>query len=51
MTILLAKDLVLHRLLDEAQRFPPEYADQLSNHLPMALTALAGLGRVSTQFK
>ena len=51
MTILLAKDLVLHRLLDEAQRFPPEYADQLSNHLPMALTALAGLGADEAQMR
>lgn len=43
MTILATHHPVLHRLLDAAQRFPPEYADQLSNHLPMALTALAGL--------
>ena len=42
---------VLHRLLDEAQRFPPEYADQLSNHLPMALTALAGLGADEVQMR
>lgn len=42
---------ILHRLLDEAQRFPPEYADQLSNHLPMALTALAGLGADEAQMR
>ncbi|MBC7729811.1 MAG: DUF4243 domain-containing protein [Microbacteriaceae bacterium] len=42
---------VLHRLLDEAQRFPPEYADQLSNHLPMALTALAGLQANEAQMR
>jgi Tfp pilus assembly protein PilV len=42
---------VLHRLLDEAGRFPPEYADQLSNHLPMALTALAGLDADEAQMR
>jgi hypothetical protein len=35
---------VLHRLLDAALRLPPEYADGLSSHLPMALAALHGLG-------
>ena len=42
---------VLHRLIDEARRFPPEYADQLSNHLPMALTALAALGADEAQMR
>ena len=34
----------LDRLLDDSLQFPPEYADQLSSHLPMALSALLGLG-------
>jgi hypothetical protein len=34
----------LHRLLDEAAAFDPEYGDALSNHLPMAWLALARLG-------
>ncbi len=34
----------LFQLLDESLSFPPEYADHLSSHLPMALGALAGLG-------
>jgi hypothetical protein len=34
----------LHRLLDANLALPPEYRDQLSNHLPMALHALHGLG-------
>ena len=51
MTILAANNFVLHLILDEAQRFPPEYADQLSNHLPMALTALAGLGADEAQMR
>jgi Questin oxidase-like len=33
-----------HRLLDANLGLPPEYADQLTNHLPMALHALAELG-------
>jgi len=35
---------LLHRLLDDALRLPPEYGDGLSSHLPMALAALDGLG-------
>lgn len=35
---------VLHRLLDANLALPPEYANQLTNHLPMALHALAELG-------
>jgi hypothetical protein len=35
---------VLHRMLDANLALPPEYADQLTNHLPMALHALAELG-------
>jgi Questin oxidase-like len=34
----------LHGLLDQAQSFDAEYGDGLSNHLPMALVALARLG-------
>ena len=34
----------LNTLLDRAQRFAPEYAGRLSNHLPMALIALHTLG-------
>lgn len=34
----------LHQLLDANQSLPPEYADQLTNHLPMALHALHSLG-------
>jgi Questin oxidase-like len=34
----------LHHLLDESLRYPPEYGDHLSSHLPMALAALDGLG-------
>jgi len=34
----------LHRLLDEALHFPPEYGKGFSNHLPMALAALEGIG-------
>ena len=34
----------LHRLLDRALRWPPEYAAGLSNHLPMAAQALHALG-------
>jgi hypothetical protein len=38
------RDATLHRLLDAGSSLPPEYANQLSNHLPMALHALAELG-------
>jgi hypothetical protein len=34
----------LHALLDQSLLYPPEYGGQLSSHLPMALTALDGLG-------
>lgn len=34
----------LHHLLDESLRYPPEYGEHLSSHLPMALAALEGLG-------
>jgi hypothetical protein len=34
----------LHRLLDASLTLPPEYRDQLSSHLPMALQALHALG-------
>lgn len=34
----------LHRLLDDNLRLPPEYRNQLSNHLPMALQALHAMG-------
>lgn len=34
----------LHRLLDANLALPPEYDDELTNHLPMALHALAELG-------
>jgi Questin oxidase-like len=34
----------LTRLLDEALDYPPEYGSGFSNHLPMALAALDGLG-------
>lgn len=34
----------LHHLLDESLRYPSEYGDHLSSHLPMALAALDGLG-------
>lgn len=35
---------VLHTLLDLNLQLPPEYRDQLTNHLPMALHALQSLG-------
>jgi hypothetical protein len=35
---------VLQSLLDEHQHLPPEYAEGLANHLPMALQALHSLG-------
>lgn len=34
----------LHALLESSLRLPPEYEDQLTSHLPMALHALEGLG-------
>ena len=34
----------LHALLDQSLRYPPEFGQQLSSHLPMALAALEGLG-------
>lgn len=34
----------LHHLLDEVQAYAPEHHQGLSNHLPMALSALHGLG-------
>lgn len=37
----------LHDLLDDAQRYAPEYRGGLSNHLPMALAALDALGASS----
>ncbi len=37
-------DAPLHALLDANLRLPPEYRDQLTNHLPMALHALHSLG-------
>ncbi len=37
--------MTLARCLDlNLQQFPPEYGDQLSSHLPMALQALHSLG-------
>ena len=41
----------LHRLLDQSLHFPPEYADNLSSHLPMALAALQGLGADEARLK
>ena len=38
---------VLEQLLDQGARFDPEYRGGLSNHLPMALIALYGLGASS----
>ena len=37
-------DAPLHALLDANLQLPPEYRDQLTNHLPMALHALHSLG-------
>ncbi len=37
-------DAPLHALLDASLRLPPEYRDQLTSHLPMALHALHSLG-------
>ena len=39
-----APTTALHRLLDANLALPPEYADELTSHLPMALHALAALG-------
>ncbi|HEY6513348.1 MAG TPA: questin oxidase family protein [Burkholderiaceae bacterium] len=43
-TVAAAQGAAWHRLLDANLELPPEYADQLTNHLPMALHALAELG-------
>jgi hypothetical protein len=42
--MLSARDAALHRLLDVNLDLLPEYGNQLTNHLPMALHALAQLG-------
>ena len=42
---------LLHAALDRAQAFAPEYGERLSNHLPMALTALSGLGADELQME
>jgi len=39
-----ATHFALHALLDANLQLPPEYRDQLTNHLPMALHALHSLG-------
>jgi len=41
----------LHRVLDEALAWPPEYASELSNHLPMALHALSELGASASRMR
>jgi hypothetical protein len=41
----------LKGLLQRGARFAPEYRDGLSNHLPMALIALAGLGARSARLE
>ena len=41
----------LHAALDRAQAFAPEYGERLSNHLPMALTALSKLGADELQME
>ena len=41
----------LKGLLQRGTRFGPEYQDGLSNHLPMALIALAGLGAKSARLE
>ena len=46
----MAKPL-LHTALDRAQAFAPEYGERLSNHLPMALTALSLLGADELQME
>lgn len=38
------RDAALHRLLDANLGLPPEYANELTSHLPMALHALVQLG-------
>ena len=42
---------LLHAALDRAQAFAPEYGERLSNHLPMALTALSELGADELQME
>lgn len=42
---------LLHAALDRAQAFAPEYGERLSNHLPMALTALWELGADELQIE
>lgn len=46
-----APSSALHRLLDECLDRPPEYAEALSSHLPMALAALDGLGADETRLR
>nr|WP_295075400.1 questin oxidase family protein [uncultured Roseateles sp.] len=41
----------LHDLLSQGQSYPPEYRDQLANHLPMALHALFELGASAQQLR
>jgi len=41
----------LHELLAQVQSYPPEYRDQLANHLPMALHALFELGASPQQLR
>src|SRR5512143_296047 len=41
----------LHRMLEEALAWPPEYASELSNHLPMALHALSELGASASRMR
>ncbi|WP_374356929.1 questin oxidase family protein [Chitinimonas sp.] len=45
-----SRDL-LHRLLGESLALPPEYRDQLTNHLPMALHALSEMGANEAQMR
>jgi hypothetical protein len=42
---------VLHRLLDEALAYGPEYGAGMASHLPMALAALDGLGAHEAQMR
>ena len=46
-----AVDPTLRTLLDANLRLPPEYRDQLTNHLPMALHALHCLGASSRRMQ
>ncbi|MBY0234968.1 MAG: questin oxidase family protein, partial [Burkholderiaceae bacterium] len=41
----------LHELLAQGLSYPPEYRDQLANHLPMALHALFELGANPQQLR